>query len=278
MSDKRAQSGIVIRRRLTVAASLWMLALGMATGAGAQQPAPPPTAASQAAAEAKARKLHLERVAARKRAALLQAEKARQAALAAMPKPATVNLVDGRLTVIANNSDLAQILRQIAASSGMKVQGLGRSDRVFGAYGPGAPSDVLADLLTGTGYNFLLSGRTAQGTPGEVLLSARGAGATSSAQLASLPGDAGTAPGGLNAPPPLGAAGDAALTNAGANGNPANGNISPTGEQLGEGAVSSVPPNQSDQANDPSNDGARQQQNMQRLQQMYAAQEQQNPH
>lgn len=89
------------------------------------------------------------------------------------PQPATVTLRNGRLTVVANNSDLGQILRTIASDGGMTVSGFSNTARVFGVYGPGAPGDVLTDLLSGSGYNFIMSGETASGAPRELVLTAQ---------------------------------------------------------------------------------------------------------
>jgi hypothetical protein len=76
----------------------------------------------------------------------------------------------GSLSIRADNSSLAVILRQIAAKSGMKVEGLGGDERVFGSFGPGAPRDVLADLLDGTAYNLVLVGDLGNGAPRELIL------------------------------------------------------------------------------------------------------------
>ena len=99
--------------------------------------------------------------------------------LSAPPEPAKVSLASGKLSVKANNSSLSQILRQIAKAGGMRIDGLqtgGNADpRVFGSYGPGAPRDVLSDLLNGTSYNVLMMGNTAAGIPREMALSLRGA-------------------------------------------------------------------------------------------------------
>jgi hypothetical protein len=88
-------------------------------------------------------------------------------------QPAQVHLADGSLTVQANNSDLAQILHQIAEATGMSIDGLGKDSRVFGIYGPGAPRDVLSDLLTDSGYNFMMVGDTTSGAPRQLLLTAQ---------------------------------------------------------------------------------------------------------
>ncbi len=88
----------------------------------------------------------------------------------AAPSPAVVNLKDGKLTIQANNSDLRQILQNLATQSGMKINGLNQGPRVFGIYGPGDSRDVLKDLLVGSGYNFIMVGDGAQGAPRELLL------------------------------------------------------------------------------------------------------------
>ena len=87
--------------------------------------------------------------------------------------PATVSLESGQLTVKANNSDLGEILQKVASISGMKIDGLEKSARVFGAYGPGNPHDILADLLAGSNYNFMMVGNTADGAPRRLLLTAK---------------------------------------------------------------------------------------------------------
>jgi hypothetical protein len=74
------------------------------------------------------------------------------------------------LSIKADNSSLSAILHQVAASSGMKVEGLGGDERVFGSFGPGAPRDVLADLLDGTAYNLVLLGDMSNGAPRELIL------------------------------------------------------------------------------------------------------------
>src|SRR5580693_8019283 len=57
----------------------------------------------------------------------------------AAPKPPQVTLDAGTLTIDANNSDLSTIIEKVAHESGMTVDGLDKSGRVFGVYGPGAP-------------------------------------------------------------------------------------------------------------------------------------------
>jgi hypothetical protein len=86
-------------------------------------------------------------------------------------KDAQIVFTDGNLSIHADNSSLAAILRQVATNSGMKIEGLGGDERVFGNFGPGAPRDVLADLLVGTAYNQVLLGDLSNGAPRELILS-----------------------------------------------------------------------------------------------------------
>jgi hypothetical protein len=85
-------------------------------------------------------------------------------------KEAQIVFANDSLSIRADNSSLAAILRQIASSSGMKVEGLGGDERVFGNFGPGAPRDVLADLLDGTAYNLVLLGDLNNGAPRQLIL------------------------------------------------------------------------------------------------------------
>ena len=86
-------------------------------------------------------------------------------------KDAQIVFADGSLFIHADNSSLAAILHQVAGNSGMKIEGLGGDERVFGNFGPGAPRDVLADLLAGTAYNQVLLGDLSNGAPRELILS-----------------------------------------------------------------------------------------------------------
>jgi len=88
----------------------------------------------------------------------------------AATQPATVSLRNGKLTVEANNSDLTQILQDLAGVCGMTINGLKGGHRVFGVYGPGNSREVPAALLVGAGYNFIMVGGASDGTPRELLL------------------------------------------------------------------------------------------------------------
>ncbi len=84
---------------------------------------------------------------------------------------ARVTLSGASLSIHADNSSLSAILHDIASKSGMKIEGLGSDERVFGTFGPGAPRDVIADLLNGTAYNVVLLGDLNNGAPRELILS-----------------------------------------------------------------------------------------------------------
>lgn len=88
-------------------------------------------------------------------------------------QPAQVTLTSDHLSVDARNSSLSQILHEVATSSGMTIDGLGKDQRIFGIYGPGNPREVLSDLLDGAGYNVLMIGDSSLGAPRELILSAR---------------------------------------------------------------------------------------------------------
>jgi hypothetical protein len=90
---------------------------------------------------------------------------------------ATVNYTGGQLSIVATNSSLNQILRDISRTAGITITGGVAEERVFGNYGPGTPSEVLNDLLDGTGSNMLF----VQGVGGgksELVLTTRTGGPT----------------------------------------------------------------------------------------------------
>jgi len=136
-------------------------------------------------------------------------------------------------------------LKDVADVSGMTINGSIRSDRVYGVYGPRSPSDVLTNLLKGSGYNFIMVGVTHEGVPRELLL---------------------TLPNGnpipVTAPSPTVAALDRRED--------PDGNTRDQ-DHLGPGAIAHLPPDSSE------NPEERVQQNLQRLEQVHDQQQQQNP-
>ena len=97
------------------------------------------------------------------------------------PGKASVTWDSQGLRINAANSSLEQILKDVSAATGAKVEGMGSDERVFGAYGPGQARDVLSQLLQGSGYNVMMIGDQGQGTPRQVVLSARQNGDSQSA-------------------------------------------------------------------------------------------------
>lgn len=85
-------------------------------------------------------------------------------------QPAQVTLRAAQLSIHADNASLSAILHEISNISGMKIEGLGGDERVFGTFGPGSPRDVIADLLNGTSYNVVLLGDLTNGAPRELIL------------------------------------------------------------------------------------------------------------
>jgi hypothetical protein len=158
--------------------------------------------------------------------------------LVAAAAPATVALANGELTVNAQNSDLRAILQQIARASGMSIDGLSKTTRVFGVYGPGNPRDVLSDLLAGSDYNFVMLGGGNGSAPAKLVLTEKSAGPRPSANAAPAadddPGDSGS-------------------------------DDDADQEPLGPGAI----PHPSPQFTDTTDPQTRAQQNLQRLQQMH---------
>lgn len=77
------------------------------------------------------------------------------------------------LEIEAWNSSLNEILREIAAKTGAKLEGVTQDQRIFGSYGPGTGSDVLSKLLEGSGYNVLIFRGHGGHSPLTISLSAR---------------------------------------------------------------------------------------------------------
>jgi len=165
-------------------------------------------------------------------------------------RSATVSFSNGKLTVEANNSDLTQILQDLADISGMTIKGLTRGPRIFGVFGPGNSRDILTDLLAGSGYNYIMVGGATDGTPRELLLISR----KSDTPLL-MPA--------IQRPVPATELDESEQPNLGVA--PAEPNA------LGPGAVSPAP-SQNDQ-----DDNTRMQQNLQRLQQMQEQQQKDAP-
>ena len=119
--------------------------------------------------------------AARRGGQLLRPAKAAAATPAAPPRPAwpaeqpanpaKVTWDSQGLAIEASNSSLDQILHDVAAETGVKLQGLDQDERIFGNYGPGPAREVLSRLLDGSGYNVLMIGGQGDEPPQQLILS-----------------------------------------------------------------------------------------------------------
>lgn len=103
------------------------------------------------------------------------------------PEDATVTWDSHGLRINASNSSLEQILNEIATETGAKVEGMATDERIFGAFGPGQPRDVVSQLLEGSGYNVLMIGDQGQGAPRQIVLSARHSGDATAAKSSPNP-------------------------------------------------------------------------------------------
>src|SRR3954468_2557168 len=81
--------------------------------------------------------------------------------LAQMPAVAPrISYVDGKLTVIAENSTLGDVLNSIHNATGMQIESSGGSsnERVAAKIGPGTVREVLLAVLEGSRYDYILLG------------------------------------------------------------------------------------------------------------------------
>lgn len=73
--------------------------------------------------------------------------------------PPQVTYQGGQLTITARNSTLGDILKGVHAQTGAEIDLPGPgNDRVVGTFGPGPARDVLAALLYGSHFNYVLLG------------------------------------------------------------------------------------------------------------------------
>lgn len=92
--------------------------------------------------------------------------------------PPQVNFQGGQLTIEALNSTMGDVLNAVRQKTGAAVDMPAVSnERVVGRFGPGAPRDVLAQLLNGSHYDYVLLGSpTDPGDLKKIVLMARAAG------------------------------------------------------------------------------------------------------
>ncbi len=92
--------------------------------------------------------------------------------------PADVTLHGGQLTITARNSTLGDVLNAVRSKTGASVEMPPASnERVVGQFGPGAPRDVIAQLLNGSHYDYVLMGSPADpGALKKIVLTVRATG------------------------------------------------------------------------------------------------------
>ena len=74
------------------------------------------------------------------------------------PVPPQVSYQNGQLTIVAPNSTLGDILRAVKKQTGADIEIPTASDRVVTHLGPGPARDVMAELLNGSRFNYVLLG------------------------------------------------------------------------------------------------------------------------
>jgi len=73
--------------------------------------------------------------------------------------PPRVSYQNGLLTIVAQNSTLGEILRDVRKFTGASIEvPPNATERVVTRLGPGAPRDVLASLLNGSSFNYVMVG------------------------------------------------------------------------------------------------------------------------
>ena len=109
---------------------------------------------------------------------------------AAAPK---VKYENGLLTIGAQNATLADILHEVRKLTGatIDIPPAGASERVVVQLGPGAPRDVLAALLNGTSFNYVMLGTPSDPT------------SVASVMLMAKPSAGGEVQTAVNTPPPV---------------------------------------------------------------------------
>jgi hypothetical protein len=89
--------------------------------------------------------------------------------------PPEVTFQAGQLTIVARNSTMVDVLTAVKQRTGSAVDMPASSgERVVGRFGPGTPRDVMAQLLNGSHYDYVLLGSPADpGALRKVVLMAR---------------------------------------------------------------------------------------------------------
>jgi hypothetical protein len=92
----------------------------------------------------------------------------------------TVSYQNGQLSIVAPNSTLSDILQAVKSKTGASIDvPAGANERVVSRFGPGPARDVLAALLNGSHFNYVMIGSDANPTSvAQVILTPRVGGET----------------------------------------------------------------------------------------------------
>jgi len=74
------------------------------------------------------------------------------------PVPPQVSYQNAQLTIVAANSTLGDILRAVRKQTGAEIEIPSATERVVTHLGPGPAREVMADLLNGSRFNYVLLG------------------------------------------------------------------------------------------------------------------------
>jgi hypothetical protein len=77
------------------------------------------------------------------------------------PVPPQVSYQNAQLTIVAPNSTLGDILRAVRKQTGAEIEIPAAPERVVTHLGPGSAREVMADLLNGSRFNYVLLGSPA---------------------------------------------------------------------------------------------------------------------
>lgn len=77
------------------------------------------------------------------------------------PVPPEVSYQNAQLTIVAPNSTLGDILRAVRKQTGAEIEIPAAPERVVTHLGPGSAREVIADLLNGSRFNYVLLGSPA---------------------------------------------------------------------------------------------------------------------
>jgi hypothetical protein len=74
------------------------------------------------------------------------------------PVPPQVSYQNGQLTIVAPNSTLGDILRAVRKQTGAEIEVPSAPERVVTHLGPGPAREIMAELLNGSRFNYVLLG------------------------------------------------------------------------------------------------------------------------